>query len=245
MFYLFHHMPKCGGTSFKKFLKTVFNLHLDYHPGLRKTHPREFQEYQASPEDLNKFTTCDCLAGHYNLPGVRLWERYPELEDIPHKKFCILRDPLETAKSGVKFGIRVGWADINMSKEIKRDLLLRRVRYFVDALGIEDESDAERVLDKYWFVAPLDKIDYAAHLIASEIGNDYVPIECLNTTPSMDDFFEEELLNEFSNQSTLDLYVYSLCVSRFNQLYKDFDDDNEISYETPSIPAQDNTPFGD
>jgi len=108
MFYLFHHMPKCGGTSFRSFLESVFSVHIDYHVGNDKSHPKEFKEYINNPVNLKKLNKNDCLAGHYNISRVFLWERYPMLDEYNHKKFSILREPLEAAISGIKHGVQQG-----------------------------------------------------------------------------------------------------------------------------------------
>ena len=191
---------------------------MDYHIGNDKTHPQEFKEYIINPLKLEKLTKNDCLVGHYNMAGIQLWERYPELDRYHHRKFSILREPLETAMSGVKFGIKRGWADVNMSKEVKERLLLRRSRFFSSTLGILDEYHAKEVLEKYWFIAPLDKIDLAAKLIGLELGKKPKPVDTLNTTTPQDNFFDEELKEKFKASATLDIFIYNLCVLRFEHL---------------------------
>jgi hypothetical protein len=83
----------------------------------------------------------------------------PSLTDAVIESSLYLREPLQTAISGLKFGVKRGWYDQNMSREVKEKLLLERASYFSITLGIEKKSDAEKVMDKYWFIAPLDKID--------------------------------------------------------------------------------------
>lgn len=218
MFYLFHHMPKCGGTSFLKFLSSVFNVHADYHKGNAKSHPKEFQEYINNPVQIEKLTINDCLAGHYNIAGIKIWQRYPLLERYHHKKFSILREPYEAAISGIRFGIKRKWYDKDMSKEVKERLLLSRSRYFSITLGVKDENHAKEVMDKYWFIAPLNKIDLAAKIVAYELGKEPITVQKLNTTQVYDGFFDKELLEKFQAASTLDTFIYNLCVSRFEHL---------------------------
>lgn len=218
MFYIFHHMPKCGGTSFREFLGSLFSIRYDYHVGNNVSHPKEFKEYISKPVNLEKLSENNCLIGHYNIEGIRLWQRYPELDRYNHKKFSILRDPLETAISGVKFGVKQGWYNENMTKETKEKLLLGRASYFSQTLGIEKKSDAEKVMDKYWFIAPLYKINLAAKLIALEFGKEPQPVKTLNTTSSQDLFFDKELQEKFMEKAALDRYIYNLCISRFEPI---------------------------
>ena len=217
MFYLFHHMPKCGGTSFKHFLQLIFNLHDDYHTGNANSHPQDFSNYINHPCKLENLTKDDCLAGHYNIDKIRLWERYPNLEEVPHKKFCILRDPLDTAKSGVKFGIKRGWYNASMPFDEKERLLLQRSNYFSKTLGIKDKDHAEEVLEKYWLVAPLSNIDQVANLISFETGNDLLPVPKLNATDDSEGFFPEDLNDKFNTEAELDIHVYNLCVIKFKE----------------------------
>ena len=122
-------MPKCGGTSFKKFLGTILKLKLDYHPS-PDSNPKGFDTYLKNKISFSELNETECLVGHYNLPGIRICERYRDLSNIPHKLFTILRDPVETAKSGLRYGSRMGWIDPNIPHVDKRELLLRRANYF-------------------------------------------------------------------------------------------------------------------
>ena len=221
MFYLFHHMPKCGGTSFRKFLESMFDVHADYSMGSKLSHPEQFKEYISNPIDIEKLNENSCLCGHYNLRGTWLWQRYPELDRCNHRKFSILREPLQTAISGLKFGVERGWYDQNMSREVKEKLLLSRASYFSRTLGIEKKSDAEKVMDKYWFIAPLDKIDLAAKLISLELGKKSEFVETLNTTKSNENFIDKELQEKFMEKAALDTYIYNLCVLRFEAVSED------------------------
>lgn len=211
-------MPKCGGTSFRKFLESVFDVHTDYHVGNNVSHPEEFKEYISNPVNIEKLNENSCLIGHYNIEGIRLWQRYPELDRYNHRKFSILREPLQTAISGLKFGVKRGWYNQNMSREVKEKLLLGRASYFSRTLGIEKKSDAEKVMDKYWFIAPLDKIDLAAKLIALEFGKKPEFVETLNTTRAEDNFIDKELQEMFMEKAALDMYIYNLCISRFESI---------------------------
>lgn len=214
-------MPKCGGTSFRKFLDSMFNLHADYHTGSNVSHPEKFKKYINKPVDLDLLGKNDCLVGHYNSEGIRLWQRYPTLNNYKHKKFTILRDPLETAISGVKFGIKRGWYDENMSQETKEKLLLGRASYFSQTLGIKTKFDIDDVMNKYWFIAPLDKLDLAARLIAVETGKEPKPVGKYNVTMLQDDFINKELQEKFIEEAALDTHIYKRCISRFEAMCQD------------------------
>lgn len=174
MFYLFHHVPKCGGTSFNAFLETIFKTHDDYSylgkqldPVKR---PEEFEKHRTTKLDLAEMGPEDCVAGHFGLPGVFLWERYPDLETLPHRKFTIIRDPFDAAKSGVRFAIKRGRLSEDLTPAAKTRLLLRRSEMFGKILGINSVEAIDDVMSKFWLVAPLEKIDSAAQIIARAAG---------------------------------------------------------------------------
>ena len=108
-----------------------------------------------------------------------------------------------------------------MSKEVKENLLLSRASYFSRTLGINDKSNAEEVIEKYWFIAPLKKIDIAAKIISLELEKELKPVGSLNTTTFLDNFNDEELKAKFREKATLDEFIYNLCVSRFESISED------------------------
>jgi len=215
MFYFFHHMPKCGGTSFNAFLRSLFAVHRDYHVGNLNSHPKAFRKYQEHPLDLGTFGPGDCLAGHYNMPGIYLWERYPDLDRFDVRLFTILRDPYEAAESGIRFGMKRGWYSPSMDEKQKNDLLLRRATFISRTLGVKDESQIPGVLDRYWFVVPLDRIDQAARIIEQDVGRTGVPVGRVNVTERQETDFSDAIRQEFRARAALDFSLYEAAKRRF------------------------------
>ena len=90
--YIFHHMPKCGGTSLSYLLNQWFIVKRDYRKDWNSAHKNKY--------NLNKFRSINCLAGHWELPEVYLNKRYPEVfTNDKYKVFTFLRDPLEHSLS--------------------------------------------------------------------------------------------------------------------------------------------------
>ena len=141
-------MPKCGGTSFVQSLSNFLNLKKDYHPENRNS--SKYQEYIANPLDLSKLKTCDCLVGHYNIPGIKLWERYPNIKDFNPLVFTILRDPLSTAISGIRFGIQSGWIKPEDNQEIKDRLFISRANYFSNVFGVKEKDEIMLLKEFLW-----------------------------------------------------------------------------------------------
>lgn len=215
MFYFFHHMPKCGGTSFNAFLRSIFTVHRDYHLGNAQSHPKAFQKYRSAPLDLAAFGPEDCVAGHYNMPGIYLWERYPDLFGMEKRMFTILRDPYEAAESGVRFGIKRGWYNAAASDKQKNELLLRRTHFISKAMGVTDEAQIPEVLDRYWFVAPLEQIAQAARILETETGKTGAPVERINVTELEGAGFSQDIREQFRHRAALDFKLYDAAVRRF------------------------------
>lgn len=222
MFYLFHHIPKCGGTSFTAFLRSIFTVHADYVGADHKKNPEVFEKYRSSPLPVSNMGRRECLVGHYNLPGIHLWERYPELSSLPHKKFAILRDPFDAADSGIRYGVQQGWLNSDMSRDARLKLLFQRVNYFSRIFGISDASQVEEVFEKYWFIAPLDRIDHAVKVLASETGRSGSPVAVLNTTDRSKMSISPDIVEAFRERADLDYSIYEAARLRFGAFAADF-----------------------
>lgn len=221
MFYMFHHLPKCGGTSFNKFLAEVFNLTTDYHnPGGPKADKAEWQKYVQSPLRFSKFSEKDCIAGHYNLKEIYLWVRYPQLESLEHRKFSIIRDPFSAAVSGMYFNIKRGRTQEAQDRTELEDRVLARAYYFSRMLGISSEDEIDSVLNKYWFIAPLDRVDEAARMLEMATGNKGPNVGRHNTTKKPKDGLRDTLEADFRDKAKLDYAIYNRCVARFDAQVK-------------------------
>lgn len=221
MFYMFHHLPKCGGSSFRQFLEGVFTIHHDYiGRGGPIKNPKRMAQYLRNVPDLSKLSETDCLAGHYRQPGTNLRARYPDLENHAHRKFSIIRDPFETARSGVYFGIQRGRipADLTPAKTAAR--ILERSAFLSRTLGIRAQDEIDVVLNRYWFIAPLDRIDDAARVIETTTGRRGPPVGRIKITEKRNDPLPAGLEAEFREKAALDYAVFERAVARFDAFYR-------------------------
>lgn len=215
MFYLFHHMPKCGGTSFAAFLRSVFRVHSDYVGADHQQERDKFEAYIRKPLELGSMTPKDCVIGHYNLRGIFLPERYPHLTRLEHRKFSILRDPFEAAESGIRYGIMQGWLAPDMSESQRIDLLLRRANYFSRVFGVTSKDQIENLFSQYWFIAPLDRMEHVMRIIEGETGKQGNRPTQLNQTKRPQEPSSPNLVEAFYERSTLDYVLYDQAKLRF------------------------------
>ena len=108
--YIFHHLPRCGGTSLRMSLKTSKNIFNDYRIGWTKTYNKAY--------NLNKFGINDCLAGHFESDGFRLFDRYPQVNNNKrYFLFTFIRHPIQRAISDYFYQKKMGAISSNTQLE--------------------------------------------------------------------------------------------------------------------------------
>ena len=99
------HIPKCGGTSFRKALEGWFGERFFIH---------YFQAADAPPERI-EVRPGSCVHGHFNRKkGFGLLDYYPDARQV----ITVLRDPLETAVSNYFF-----WKDKARARQLRLGLI--------------------------------------------------------------------------------------------------------------------------
>jgi len=210
-------MPKCGGTSFTAFLRSLFTVHADYVGADHLQQPKVFEAFKQSPLGLGKLKRTDCLAGHYNLGGIHLGERYPDLERRQHRKFSILREPFEAASSGIRYGMEQGWIPADLSPDEQQKLLLKRANYFARTFGVTTRDEVRALFERYWFIAPLDRMEHVMRVLEAETGKQGTRPQVLNTTGPASEAPSQALVEAFREQSDLDYLLYDLAQLRFGR----------------------------
>lgn len=222
-FWFFWHMPKCGGTSFVHALSNSLKVTRDYHPVDRSGDA--YRQYVKSPCKLSEFSRTDCLVGHYNIKGIQLWQRYPDLFQFSPRVFTILRDPVDTAVSGVRYGMQNGRISSGASQDSLDSLFLRRSNYFSSVLGISKSSEITMLQNLLWKSCDISNAsklisEINSHLYdskSSPIDSDSVQENAIprsNVTRS--EFLYKpsgDALKEFKVRASLDLEIYRRLAS--------------------------------
>jgi hypothetical protein len=203
---VFHHIPKCAGTSVVNVLGRWFFVKEDY---------RAFADgdWHANKRiDLDRLGNRHCLVGHFDYPGVYLHHRYPEvLSDHRYFLFTFFRDPLATKLSLFRYEKQSGVIpDMTLEEH-----LLTRDNYIANCLPC-NSVNVEEILGRYDFIGVTEHIDESFRQLAKRLGRKLIAIPRLNTTQEVphDIQLTPQLIEEFRQHNALDYRIYRYAVQR-------------------------------
>jgi len=209
--YIFHHIPKCGGTSVNKILDSWFLTYRDYRTGRTMNYPEKV--------DLGTLRSVHCLCGHFELDGYYLHQRYPEVfltDTNRFRVFTFIRDPLQVQLSLFRYERKSGASNV---KSIEEHLMLRP-NYIAQRFPATFDNYKE-VIDRYYFVGILEYAQKSVDLLATVIGKRSIPLPFMNRTHNfvmyepVDEKLSRELVDRFRTDNALDYLIYDYCVEKF------------------------------
>lgn len=139
--------------------------------------------------------------------------------------FTILRDPVDTAISGVRFGMQRGWISSSASQNTLDALFLERANYFSRVFGISNFEDITTLKNLLWMSCDIGNsgrliYEINSHLSDSRqslvdfdsVQNSAIPKA--NVTSSEYRYKPSgDALRELQNRASLDLEIYRRLVS--------------------------------
>jgi hypothetical protein len=178
--YIFHHMPKTGGTSTRQIFSHWFNIVGDYRAPWSSTLPE--------PRDLGRLGPDDMLCGHFGAEMAAIDDRYPEARDTETwRRITFVRDPLETALSTYFFekAKRGAYDDTYEPRPIGE--FLRTYGGLYKAHFSCTEDNWREALQRYWFIGTLERLDECIAWLARALGKP-IPedIDMLNVTERLE-----------------------------------------------------------
>lgn len=205
--YVFHHIPKCGGTSMLEVLRTWFITIEDYRTSWTTSH--------SAPADLRSLCTLHCLCGHFELEGVHLHQRYPEVfSSERYKVFTFVRDPLQLQLSLFRYEKEHAGPSISLEEHLSF-----RPNYIASILPATAEN-YKQIIDRYFFVGILEEKQLSLDILASLLGKRRKQYPWVNRTSKKNGGIEEvssEILARFKRENELDYKIYNYCFERFQR----------------------------
>jgi SAM-dependent methyltransferase len=213
--YVYHHLMKCGGSSLEIALKTWFCLEIDK----LENSPDDINQFIKYKLDLNNFYSDQCLIGHFQYNGIYLKDRYPEIfeKENEFKLFTFVRDPMKMRISLYYYVRNRGGF-----QKFKLKQVLLNTPNFLSRLFPCDESNYKEVLDRYFFIGIVEKMQESIDILAKKLNKKSIIVPRVNVSDK-DSQLEEitpEITEEFKRLNKLDYLIYEYCLEKFYSLEK-------------------------
>jgi hypothetical protein len=207
--FLYHHIPKCGGRSFTQACRSWFPSHGEDWGSFPDR--AAIAECAKTRLDLTAFAPDTFFHGHYIYDGLRPQDRYPEfIAQGNLRLITVLRDPLERAMSAYFYRVKKGK---NARQESLDDWMKKQRNRMARFLGVTAENWRPR-LDGYFHVGTTELLPLTINVLARKTGNPPVPAPRLNTAERDDTTPSPESLEAFRRGNALDYALFAYATSR-------------------------------
>ncbi|MGC1480699.1 MAG: sulfotransferase family 2 domain-containing protein [Chthoniobacterales bacterium] len=162
---VFNHIPKCYGTSMRKYFRQFTTPHPDYVATFDSE--ESFGKLRYDPATL---CAEDFLLGHFNSVGKHLSDRYPEvLADERFKIFTFLREPLEMQTSLFYYTLKKKphVAERQAERFESLEAYLRKTYNSMASSFPCTAENFEEVLGRYFFLGVADQVETSMQVLVA------------------------------------------------------------------------------
>jgi hypothetical protein len=210
--YIYQHVPKCGGTSFRVACLNYFSEIHEVPPPRADT--EAWEAYQRNKPDFATLPLNTIITGHLIHDGTRPRERYAaEIARGGVRILTVLRDPLARLVSLHHFAEQNG-REMPVSLEER----LRRARNPVSRnLGF-DGSNAEAFLQGFFLVGLTERLQDTIDLLAHSIGRESIQVPRENAAKKQRQAeVPPDAIERFRENNRMDYELYDTAVAMFTE----------------------------
>ncbi|MGC1480700.1 MAG: hypothetical protein WA771_09360 [Chthoniobacterales bacterium] len=205
-FYIYQHVPKCAGQSFREVCRGLgLDLILEKPPG--KANKELWEEFKESKVDLASMPTDTMICGHLIHDGIRPRERYAdEIAQGNVRIVTLLRDPMERAISAYFYRQRQGKKVVPTVE----DHLANMKNPMAHHLGFFGfEGTMRKFLETFFFVAVAENYDGSVRVLAKLMEREPVEVPRINATPRKPYEVSDAAREAFRKQNELDYAMFA------------------------------------
>jgi len=213
--YIFHHIPKCGGSSARVALSNWFYTVDDYRPNIIVDEITD--KYLKNRIDITHLKARHCLCGHFQMEGNFLHQRYPEvlMEETRYKIFTFVRDPLEMMISLYYYNRKRGLY-LNITLE---EFLIKHVDNILASVFPCNEENYRQVLSRYFFIGITEYLQESFNCLALILNKKKVKVPLVNQAERDKQSYEvsPSIIEEFKQINDLDYKIYEYSLDKFRE----------------------------